>query len=166
MISLMIAKIVGGSLNVILDLFVDGGMADVLIEEKKYPFLDPRENEILGTSAAMHMTPASHLILVKAVMTYEELTNTLESNDFTGYPVITSKSDPSLVGYVSRKDLLDNLIPSLKITFTKPPDPDGLDLSRLIDRTPLSVDPRVPIEFVADLFKKLGVLRVNESHGS
>lgn len=77
---------------------------------------------------------------------------------YMGYPVIKSLEDPNLLGYVARKDLINFLRPALKITFDDDQnDPFCLNLSEIVDKTPISVDPRVQIEFVIDLFKKVGM---------
>lgn len=152
MITLMIAKIVG-------DQFVHGGMSELLIKENKYPFLDPRENEIFGTTVGIHMNPVSRLQLIYARMSNESILGLLESTHFSGYPVVESKSDRSLIGYISRQDLMSNVLPTHEIVVFDTGDVKErcLDLSHLVDKTPLAVDPRVSIEFVIDLFKKLGV---------
>jgi CBS domain-containing protein len=99
----------------------------------------------------------SNLTALSSVISFEDLQDILKVTDYVGYPVVGPESN--LVGYVSRKDLKVNLLPSLKISFEVDggDDPYTLNLSHIVDRTPLAVDPSVPIEFVIDIFKKIGV---------
>lgn len=55
MVTLMAAKIVG-------DLFGKGGMAEMQIRMNRYPFLDPRVEEVIGLTASEVMTPAEELV--------------------------------------------------------------------------------------------------------
>jgi chloride channel 3/4/5 len=48
MITVIISKFVG-------DLFVHGGLADVMIKENDLPFLNPHENVVLGSQTDVHM---------------------------------------------------------------------------------------------------------------
>ena len=195
MVSLMVAKVVG-------DFFVKGGITEVMIQTNKYPFLDPRDDDILGMTIGYNMTGIDNLVLLtQAGMCVADIDRVLDQYTFSGFPVVTTLQDPSLVGYITRSDLsyalekarlykngyLDPKVAvffndtefksptygdaSLTASTSVPlvnhmkrrqshhrlfPSDQSLNLSSYVDKTPLGVDPRVPIEFVLDLFKKMG----------
>ncbi|KAI9098100.1 chloride channel [Phlyctochytrium arcticum] len=204
MVTLLTAKVVG-------DLFGKGGIAEMQIRINKYPFLDPREDRIIGLSASEVMTPAEELVcFVGKGMKVEDIDRALDQVGYKGFPVVHDLEDPTLIGYISREDLkyaldksktLHNLPPSAPVFFDtnegtrsnasrpwhtrQPSDYDGTDardrpttllrgmsgrsfelggsgngqwlqLAAFMDKTPLYVHPKVAIEVVADMFKKLG----------
>lgn len=55
MVTLMVAKLVG-------DAFGHGGIAEHLIRMNNYPFLDPREDMILGVTAGEVMTRVGSIV--------------------------------------------------------------------------------------------------------
>ena len=110
----------------------------------------------------------------------------LKETEFQGYPIITASNNPNLIGYVNRSDLLKgirnfdllekgkkkyhfsddtfvyfdeptlkNVQPASSTTELVPE--EALYLSHVVDQTPLGVDPSVSMEFVLDMFKKLGI---------
>ncbi|TPX62521.1 hypothetical protein PhCBS80983_g00259 [Powellomyces hirtus] len=210
MVTLMTAKIVG-------DLFGKGGFAEMQIRMNRYPFLDPREDEVVGLTASEVMTPSEEVVcFVVSGMTVADIEEALQQAKYKGFPVVKSMDDLTLVGYISKEDLkyaLDkakqqgirpaapvffderlssgsNLIRPQRnfsvsdpthmpsFVFTGPsssalppaplfdkdgiasrnPAPGGklLQLVSFLDRAPLHVHPKVSIELVMDLFKKLG----------
>nr|KAJ3422547.1 glycerol ethanol, ferric requiring protein [Polyrhizophydium stewartii] len=195
MVTVMVAKLVG-------DLFGRGGMAEVMIRINRFPFLDPREDEIIGLPVSEAMTSIDQLVCFTGKgMTLSDIENMLDSHDFQGFPIITSNEDTSIVGYVTRdkarryQSLRSDMIvyfdepdfwsssradaqPRADRSLDAPAQPrrsaafgaggtDSLNLAHFVDqgkadkvafcdKTPLGVDPTVPIELVMDLFKKLG----------
>ena len=229
MITVIVAKFVG-------DLFYHGGVAEVLIRMNNLPFLDPRDDPILGISASEAMTPVDDLIClttkdmtladvgkkysasietnVISKLLNENIEAILKDFDFRGFPIIESYENPSLIGYIARQDLsfairraadTIRLYPEIKLLFDDTLQQETFDSSRTretnissfevpnrsfvafesnnhvrdevqgvdvsdstlreftsvnlvnyVDHPPLGVDPRVPIELVIDLFKKLG----------
>ncbi|KND03889.1 uncharacterized protein SPPG_01343 [Spizellomyces punctatus DAOM BR117] len=199
MVTLMTAKVVG-------DLFGKGGIAEMQIRMNKYPFLDPRQDQVIGLTASEVMTPAEELVcFVGKGLKVEDVERALEQVKYKGFPIVHSVDDPTLVGYLSREDLkyaLDKaksqhtISPKAPVFFddtdslaSRPPwqrahsgftvaesivspvlvrgsstrSLDGQDgdrwlhLTGYIDRTPLQVHPKVSVELVMDLFKKLGL---------
>ncbi|KAL5038637.1 glycerol ethanol, ferric requiring protein [Batrachochytrium dendrobatidis] len=189
MVTVMVAKLVG-------DLFGHGGMVEVMIRIKAFPFLDPRVDEIIGTNVSEAMTSIDHLVCFKGKgMMLSDIEALLDSYDYQGFPIIQSDQDTSIVGYITRGDLLyaiekakmhhtiaahtvvffDNpdfwstpanesesfIVPTADTpgfgsSNTNPSTADTVNLAYYVDQTPLGVDPSVPIEFVIDMFKKLG----------
>jgi chloride channel 3/4/5 len=57
MVTIMVAKLVGDS-------FGEGGYADIMIRVQQYPFLDPKEDNVLGFEAKDVMTPLHRLFVL------------------------------------------------------------------------------------------------------
>ncbi|KAJ3013322.1 glycerol ethanol, ferric requiring protein [Thoreauomyces humboldtii] len=99
MVTLMTAKIVG-------DLFEKGGFAEMQIRMNRYPFLDPREDEVIGLTASEVMTPSDELVcFVTLGMTVADIEEALEQALYKGFPVVKSMDNLTLVGYISKEDL-------------------------------------------------------------
>ncbi|KAJ3136196.1 glycerol ethanol, ferric requiring protein [Geranomyces variabilis] len=99
MATLMTAKIVG-------DLFGKGGFAEMQIRMNRYPFLDPREDEVIGLTASEVMTPLAELVcFVVSGMTVADIEEALSQARYKGFPVLKSLDDLTLVGYISNEDL-------------------------------------------------------------
>ncbi|KAJ3169274.1 glycerol ethanol, ferric requiring protein [Geranomyces variabilis] len=99
MATLMTAKIVG-------DLFGKGGFAEMQIRMNRYPFLDPREDEVIGLTASEVMTPSAELVcFVVSGMTVADIEEALSQARYKGFPVLKSLDDLTLVGYISNEDL-------------------------------------------------------------
>ncbi|KAJ3126008.1 glycerol ethanol, ferric requiring protein [Nowakowskiella sp. JEL0407] len=200
MLTLMVAKLVG-------DLFGKGGVTDILLRWKRYPYLDVHDDELVGLNAEMVMSKVDELVWFSTDgMDLEYIDQVLEKMDFKGYPVVQSKNDMILVGYISRRNVLHALVelrkmhkldknakvyfahhsapsnfttgsnvqsgtatsvrilprtsissPSLFVTAVGPEGVvEGIDLSIYVDMTPATVHPKVPVERVIDIFKKMG----------
>ncbi|KAI8812268.1 chloride channel, partial [Cladochytrium replicatum] len=119
MVTLMVTKLVG-------DFFGKGGLTDILIRWKQYPYLDPHDEELIGLSAEKVMTPASELVCLtgtgmtvdiigkyltktRCLVSIIVLDRLLHEMDFKGFPVIQSTEDKILIGYISRTDLRNTL---------------------------------------------------------
>jgi chloride channel 3/4/5 len=140
-----------------------------------YPFLDSKEDHTFGVPVSQVMS--SHVIsLTSTGMTLKQLERVLAGDQaFQGYPIV-EKEGKVLVGYVGRTELryavekakAENTPPHTKCSFTTPPSSSNnttnpnssnqsdLDFSRYTDPTPLTVHPRLPLETVMELFKKMG----------
>ncbi|KAH9246036.1 hypothetical protein BASA81_016426 [Batrachochytrium salamandrivorans] len=191
MVTVMVAKLVG-------DMFGRGGMAEVMIRINRFPFLDPRAEEVIGRKICEAMTSIDHLVCFTGTgMTLADIDTMLDTYEYQGFPIIHSDVDTSLVGYITRGDLLYAIdkarlhhpVGSNTLVFFDNPDfwsssrGDGqpgyvrgigtpefarrspsttspvsntVNFAYYVDQTPLGVDSTVPIEFVIDLFKKLG----------
>ncbi|KAH9263743.1 hypothetical protein BASA83_012858 [Batrachochytrium salamandrivorans] len=160
--------------------------------------LDPRAEEVIGRKICEAMTSIDHLVCFTGTgMTLADIDTMLDTYEYQGFPIIHSDVDTSLVGYITRGDLLYAIdkarlhhpVGSNTLVFFDNPDfwsssrGDGqpgyvrgigtpefarrspsttspvsntVNFAYYVDQTPLGVDSTVPIEFVIDLFKKLG----------
>jgi chloride channel 3/4/5 len=96
MVTLMAAKLVG-------DYIQKGGISDVQIHAKGFPFLDWTQDEVIGFPTKDIMTPVEDL----AVLEMDQLTvaivrSTLLGTTCRGFPVT---QHGAFVGYVTRKSL-------------------------------------------------------------
>lgn len=149
-----------------------------------YPFLDSKEDHTFGVPVSQVM--ASHVAcLASNDMTLKQIERIMAENQYQGYPIVEDMTTKTLVGYIGRTELKyaidrakrDQLAPQhAKCTFlpatsqsrnsstpnvsfdTMPATSSQLhvDLSRYMDPTPLTVHPRLPLETVMELFKKMG----------
>lgn len=97
MITVSISKLVG-------DAFGKGSYADKLIHLKGYPYLDNREEEVLGLLAKEVMTPSNRLTCLKASGMTLGVLKVLLQSPMTGLPVIAS-DDMAFLGYMAVHDL-------------------------------------------------------------
>ncbi|KAJ3256129.1 glycerol ethanol, ferric requiring protein [Boothiomyces macroporosus] len=194
MVTLTISKFVG-------NFFGTDGYIEVVIKQKAYPYLDPNQELHLTFTVSDRMTPLTDLVCLTADgMTLHELEMILDNNDYQGYPIISSKENSNLVGYIDKIDItraLENIRalnpdihPEAKVYFDEPelptqrrisqvtegiapsipsigqldntPPPilnlenNNIHLVSYVNQTPLGVDPQVSMDFVIDLFKKMG----------
>jgi chloride channel 3/4/5 len=175
--------IVVGVTKAVGDLFSKGGIADRMIWFNGFPFLDNKEEHTFGVPVSQVTThdlktlPASGM-LVKAAQ------KLLEDTPFSGFSVIEDVHSQILVGYIGRTELqfaIDRArkqgMVSSEATCSFVPDPaheahtpsteqtpitfdamaqQNVDFSAFVDLTPITVHPRLPLETVMELFKKMG----------
>ncbi|ORY42344.1 hypothetical protein BCR33DRAFT_718487 [Rhizoclosmatium globosum] len=146
MIVLMVAKLVG-------DAFGKGGMTDQAIHALHYPFLEIAEDlplGIVGRPIQDAMTPFSQLVVLKkTLLTMDEAEHIVSENTgFRGYPVVRSQRGREFMGFV-------NFIDGRNMAMHRMSDL-MVDLTPYINRTPLSVHPKLQLEVVMEMFKKLG----------
>ncbi|KAH6613935.1 chloride channel [Boeremia exigua] len=156
--------IVVGVTKAVSERFGHGGIADRMIYLNGYPFLDNKEDHTFGVpvSAVMSTTTAC---LPAHGLTLRNLEATMHNNAYQGYPVVTDLASKTLLGYIGRTELryaLDKArtdsraSSSSRIALAAPVDDTHIDLTRFVDPTPLTVHPRLPLETVMELFKKMG----------
>ncbi|KAI9202265.1 chloride channel [Polychytrium aggregatum] len=164
MITIMISKWVANAYD-------KEGIYDGLIRLYGYPFLDSREEYKLGTVVTEVMAPVEELETISANgETIEGLDHLLQSTDFKGYPIVNSKQELVLVGFVGRAELrfaldrarnkpgvTNDTICCFSESWPYTDCPEFLDMRPWIDQTPMSVPPQFPIELVVELFKKMGL---------
>lgn len=162
-----------------------GGIADRMIWFNGFPFLDNKEDHTFGVPVSQTMT-ANPNCLPATGLTVTEIETILASSHFQGFPIIEDLTSKILIGYIGRTELRyaldrakrETLVSArAKCTFTRKPDipltattpsasipsltfddmdSASVDLSKFVDPTPLTVHPRLPLETVMELFKKLG----------
>lgn len=108
----------------------------------------------------------------------KHLERLVKENTFQGYPIVQDDEGKILVGYVGRTELryaverartetgvrgdttcifvTDPDTATLEQSLSSTSSSATVDFSRYIDPTPLTVHPRLPLETVMELFKKMG----------
>ncbi|KAG2101302.1 chloride channel [Suillus discolor] len=199
MIVILVTKAVG-------DFLGTRGIADEAIRFNGYPIL---ENEDHGFNVSVSEVMKKDLnILFASGMIVSDVEQLLASTDVKGFPIVTSESSRTLVGYMGRTELryvldkaknVGDISPSTPCAFTRGASDqedfvlsdmtsgsalgveedvaeelietsatiDVLKLWPWVNQTPLTVSPRLPLEIVTQLFKRMGprVILVEE-HGS
>lgn len=173
--------IVVGITKAVSDRFGRGGIADRMIWFNGMPFLDNKEEHSFGVPVSQVMTTAVKALPARGA-TLAEIEHTLHDTSVQGFPIVETLASRTLVGFIGRTELryaVDRarrasfLPPDATLLFTTdaddaaPPGPAALDLTRLTNATPLTVHPRLPLETVLDIFKKLGPRAILvERHGA
>ncbi|EPZ35964.1 hypothetical protein ROZALSC1DRAFT_26503 [Rozella allomycis CSF55] len=159
MITLIVAKSTA-------DYFGKDGIAEAIIHLNRYPFIDQKEeyNHIIPASRVM--TDYSNLTnFYSRGMTMSEITHLIEKKSFKGYPVVYTASDPTLIGYISKSDLLFALGEAKRLynedcecRFVKGESDTGpfIDLRKWMDHSPITICHKFQMGAVLEIFKKLG----------
>jgi chloride channel 3/4/5 len=163
-----------------------GGIADRMIAFNGFPFLDNKEDRSFGVPVSQAMTaevtcfPASGLELAQVYRILNEnkfqgypIVDDMNSKTLAGYVGRTEllyaitriqreqKVSRSARCYFTTTSARARPAPSTEpaISFDNMTATAGeisVDFSRYIDATPISVHPRLPLETVMELFKKMG----------
>lgn len=170
--------IVVGVTKAVGELFGKGGIADRMIWFNGFPFLDQKEEHNFGVPVSQVMT-SEPVTITATGNTVEEIEELLQMDKFQGFPIVEDRQNKILVGYIGRTELKyaidrarkDRTFPSTaRCFFTTPSNgtvsaltgyfeaapSSSLDFSRYIDPTPVAVHPRLPLETVMDMFRKIG----------
>ncbi|KAH7017734.1 chloride channel [Ilyonectria destructans] len=176
--------IVVGVTKAVSELFGKGGIADRMIWFSGFPFLDNKEEHNFGVPVSQVMRTSVVTIPVHG-LTLGEVEQLLADDRYQGFPVVEDNNSKILVGYIGRTELryaVDrlsrgqqsngtarcsfaastiNLAPTTPITpsimqFGESSNSTGLDFSRYVDSTPVTAHPRLPLETVMELFRKIG----------
>lgn len=177
--------IVVGVTKAVSERFGHGGIADRMIYLNGYPFLDNKEEHTFGVPVSQVMA-SHVVCLPATGMELRQLERVMDKNNYQGYPVVENMESKTLLGYVGRTELRyalerakkDQLAPGhAKCSFTPPTSQTtpsaapgsasfdtvpatssqlNIDFSRFCDPCPLAVHPRLPLETVMELFKKMG----------
>jgi chloride channel 3/4/5 len=176
--------IVVGVTKAVSELFGKGGIADRMIWFSGFPFLDNKEDHTFGVPVSQVMT--SEVIALPTIgLSMKNLEQLLREDRYQGFPIVEDRSSKILVGYIGRTELRyainrvkrdRSISPTAKCYFSPPASLghsvpatpatpvttfDGMasssvDFSRFIDATPVTVHPRLPLETVMELFRKIG----------
>ncbi|KAI3317407.1 voltage gated chloride channel [Xylariaceae sp. AK1471] len=177
--------IVVGVTKIISELFGKGGIADRMIWFSGMPFLDNKEEHHFGVPVSTVMTDDVVAIPAHG-MTLESIEDLLKEPKYQGFPIVENIRNRVLVGYIGKTELryaIDRLRrdqtvainPQAKCTFSPPAvsamtpitptvtvnmdfsmSSASVDFSRYVDATPVTVHPRLPLETVMDMFRKIG----------
>lgn len=172
--------IVVGVTKAVGELFGKGGIADRMIWFSGFPFLDNKEGHNFGVPVSQVMTTDVASIPTTG-MTLRAVERLLRHDKYQGFPIVENDNSKILVGYIGRTELryaIDrakrerSLDPLARCTFS-PPAPNAvtpmaatasldpmsstsIDFSRYVDSAPVTVHPRLPLETVMELFRKIG----------
>lgn len=175
--------IVVGVTKVVGELFGKGGIADRMIWFNGFPFLDNKEDHNFGVPVSQVMRSSVVSLPVNG-LTLDALEQLLSEDKYQGFPIVTDNHTKTLAGYIGRTELryaIDRIrrerpiSSSARCLFTPPPPTHSmtpitptvtvnmdsmssttLDFSRYVDATPVTAHPRLPLETVMELFRKIG----------
>ena len=171
--------IVVGVTKAVSELFGKGGIADRAIWASGYPFLDSKEEHNFGVPVSRVMME-SVVSLPVSGLTLRDVERLLADDKYQGFPIVEDDNSKTLVGYIGRTELRYAIgklrarravDPEARCTFstadyngnvpTTPTittgDPSAtVALGRYVDATPVTVHPRLPLETVMELFRKIG----------
>lgn len=177
--------IVVGVTKAVSERFGHGGIADRMIYLNGYPFLDSKEEHTFGVPVSSAMSKDA-VVLPSSGVKLTDLERIMTENKYQGYPIVENKKTRTLVGYIGRTELRyaidkahkEQTVSSQAVAVFSTPPPiiareEGapptsfdniqatssmmtLDFTRYMDDTPLTVHPRLPLETVMELFKKMG----------
>jgi chloride channel 3/4/5 len=103
MVTLATAKLVS-------DQFEQVGIVEILIRRKGFPYLDPRLDETILGTAGEKMTAIQDLVcLTNDGMQVFEIDQILRETQFQGYPIISSRQNANIIGYINRSDLVSGI---------------------------------------------------------
>lgn len=147
-----------------------------------FPFLDNKEETSFGVPVSQVMIE-DLTVLPQTGMKLSELEEILNSTSYQGFPIVPDRNSRLLMGYINRSEIRygidrarrERSIPPEANCFFSPPGSNtmgplsagihitsfsdaipSLDFIRFIDPTPLTVHPRLPLDTVMEIFKKVG----------
>jgi chloride channel 3/4/5 len=171
--------IVVGVTKIVGDLFGKQGIADRMISFNGFPFLDAKEEHVYGQPVSKVMT-ADVVTLPATGATLSDIERLLAQGKFQGFPVVEDRTSKILIGYIGHTELQyaverikkqqPELSPNARCYFTSPLDTTSaslhhttgeggaasVDFSRFLDLTPVTAHPKLPLETVLDMFRKIG----------
>jgi chloride channel 3/4/5 len=176
--------IVVGVTKAVSELFGKGGIADRMIWFSGFPFLDNKEDHTFGVPVSRVMT-SEVTVLPASGLSMKDIEELLKEDKYQGFPVVEDLASKILIGYIGRTELRyavarvkreHPVSPTARCYFSSPASnnatmpttpampatplatmaSDSIDFSRFIDPTPVTVHPRLPLETVMELFRKIG----------
>lgn len=99
MIAIMFSKWVADAMG-------QRGLYDGLLKLKNYPYLDAKFEYQLNALSSQVMTPISRLIVISDEdCTVDSLDEMLRVTRYKGFPVVLTRQNPVLLGYIARSEL-------------------------------------------------------------
>ncbi|KAK0388609.1 hypothetical protein NLU13_4852 [Sarocladium strictum] len=175
--------IVVGVTKAVSELFGKGGIADRMIWFSGMPFLDNKEEHNFGVSVSQVMRTKLVSFPIHGTSLHE-VESLLAEGKYQGFPIVEDRNSQILVGYIGQTELRyavdkirkertispdatcvfapqasnSNVVPTTPIasSMNEGMPSTSLDFSRYVDATPVTVHPRLPLETVMELFRKLG----------
>ncbi|KAI0466820.1 voltage gated chloride channel [Xylaria cf. heliscus] len=178
--------IVVGVTKIVSEQFGNGGIADRMIWFSGFPFLDNKEEHNFGVPVSTVMTGDVVTIPVHGMTleSIEDLLKEPQYQGFPVVENVRNKILVGYIGRTELRYAIDRLRrdqtmvvnPQAKCNFSPPAvtamvpmtptvtisNPDfstssaSIDFSRYVDATPVTVHPRLPLETVMDMFRKIG----------
>lgn len=147
--------------KIINDRWGQGGIADQMIVFNGLPYIDPKEEFVFNATVGAAMSTATVVFTCEDEYSMAEVRQILSATPYRGYPVVQSETNPQIVGYVSRSDLehvLRDSSSQQECNFRASPLPheDSLNLVGLINTSPLVVSIDTTLEYLLDIFVRLG----------
>lgn len=155
-----------------------GGIADQMIRFNGYPFLekDDAESGDKGFNEPIaHIMRKDLVVIPSTGLPLSELQRLVQGSSFQGFPVVATETDRTIIGFIPKTELrfaLDrarrsySLSPDAVCTFSDRDAPAGgvsggggvdrVDFGQYVDETPLTVSPKMPLEIVLQLFRRMG----------
>lgn len=162
MVAVMTAKFVGDS-------FGKQGIYESWIELQGYPYLDKNEESLHGVSVDDMMVRVEDLsvLYLSEALTIRGVMESLRTNEYEGFPVLSDKTSKILLGYIMNSELrtaLSNYTQLegstrvyLNATTRNQTTHRGLSLQPYIDRTPFILSTGSSARLVINLFQRLGL---------
>ncbi|CAG8755212.1 44331_t:CDS:10, partial [Gigaspora margarita] len=138
------------------------------------PCVTPGMYAFLGAAAALRKDIT---VMTASGLRLDEIDQILLETNYQGFPVVQDKKSMMLLGYIGRVELKYAIDKAKRVRgtsnsahcFFNPDDTkyidssgngegssNFIDFAPFIDQTPITVHPRLPLETVMDLFKKMG----------
>jgi len=163
MITVMVSKWVG-------DAFGRDSIYDEHILLNEYPFLDNKWEPLFKGKVNEIMKSDNLRVIEAAGNTVGSLRNLLDETSFTGFPVVKSRAEMIIYGFISRNELrqaLDTITQnpqlndSTRCYFTEDmpfyESTTYCDMRSWMDLTPIQISSETPLNILFDLFKRLGL---------
>lgn len=164
------------------------GSYEIGIEENGLPYLDPKKEFLLDFAAKDVYATKQFTVLTAHGLTIQNINNLVNKMNVSGFPVVESADDPTLLGYVPVKALVRaiqaaaassaNLNPNTLVRFGPPGGGGGaaaareegggddsndtveLDFTHVLEPCTLQVEPSTPVRQLLVLFQSLGTHHV------
>merc|ERR1719171_2415327 len=146
-----------------------GGIYDCYINIRNYPFLHEPDDIHFTPFARNVMDEELDCLVCEPEVQIDTMLKDLKRMENSGFPLIQSKSDRTLIGFVHKKQLKDELekqmqnqaiTPATAVSFSKFRSGDiknAIDISHCVDTAVLRVVPDTPLAQVYNIFRQLGV---------
>eukprot|EP01135_Chromosphaera_perkinsii_P005259 Nk52_evm9s328 gene=Nk52_evmTU9s328 len=174
MLAVMTSKWVG-------DAFEKEGIYDMHIRLSGYPFLENKESynhEYLAKEVMYPRDSQSPLRVISVgpnrANSLSSMEQLLEDTDYRGFPVVSSGTKLTVVGYVTRSELKEcldlvasdpDVVGTSPCIFTgSPPTGPFVDCRPALDTSPIVVSDTARMDLVFDMFCKMGVRTVLVTH--
>ncbi|CUM65225.1 uncharacterized protein PRCAT00002856001 [Priceomyces carsonii] len=159
----MIVVAITKSIN---DKWGHGGIADQMISFNGLPVIDSKEDFSFDATVESAMTPVVVTFVCDEsdLITVGKLKDILKRTPYRGYPIIQSPSQPRIVGYILRSEILEILQRNEEVddnalcNFEKSTrnSSNKVDFSSIINRSPLTIHINTSLEYVFNIFAQVG----------